>query len=90
MHRDPSMDPDASRLPRPLFVGRLARRRGLERPSKMPRRTYRFEMTFVVDDEHEGWDDPEWVADAAWGALTNGYGIESWFGECVLVVEEAD
>lgn len=37
-------------------------------------RTYSFRLMVTVDEDHEGYDDPEWLADAAWGALTNLYG----------------
>ena len=40
-------------------------------------RSYRFTITFRVDDEHPAFDDPEWAADAAHGTLTNEYGIEA-------------
>lgn len=38
-------------------------------------RTYSFSLTVNIDEEHEAYDDPEWLADAAWGALTNLYGL---------------
>lgn len=41
----------------------------------MPR-TFRFTMTVTVEDDHDAFDDPERVADAAWGSLTNEYGLE--------------
>lgn len=56
----------------------------------MAERTYRFTLTFTVDDEHEGFDDPEWVADAAWGALTSSYRVECTYGEIELVNEVSD
>jgi hypothetical protein len=37
-------------------------------------RTYQFTITVVVKSGQAGYDDPEWIADAAWGALTNEYG----------------
>jgi hypothetical protein len=40
-----------------------------------PRRVYRFVITFDVEPGHPAYDDPEWAADAAWGALTNEYGL---------------
>ena len=40
-------------------------------------RVYRFVVTFEVEPGHEAYDDPEWAADAAWGALTNMYGLLS-------------
>ena len=33
----------------------------------VPERAYRFALTVTVEDEHEAYDDPEWIADAAWG-----------------------
>jgi hypothetical protein len=38
-------------------------------------RTFTFRLTVSVDEDHEAYDDPEWFADAAWGALTNLYGV---------------
>ena len=38
---------------------------------------YQFTITFEVEDGHQAFDDPEWAADAAWGALTNEYGLRS-------------
>lgn len=44
----------------------------------MPKaRAYRFVMTFEVERGHPAYSDPEWAADAAWGALTNEYGLET-------------
>lgn len=40
-------------------------------------RVYRFVLTFAVEPGHEAYADPEWAADAAWGALTNLYGLRS-------------
>lgn len=40
-------------------------------------RAYQFTITFEVDDDHPAFDDPEWAADAAWGALTNEYGLRA-------------
>jgi len=39
-------------------------------------RTYRFSITVNVEPGQAGYDDPEWIADAAWGALTNEYGYD--------------
>lgn len=44
-------------------------------------RTYRFSITVTVEPDQEGYDDPEWIADAAWGSLANEYGYESTFGD---------
>ena len=40
-------------------------------------RAYQFVVTFEVEPDHPAYDDPEWAADAAWGALTNEYGLRS-------------
>lgn len=49
-------------------------------------RVYRFVITSEVEPGHEAYDGPEWAADAAWGALTNMYGLlTSWSG-----IEELD
>lgn len=50
-------------------------------------RTYRFTLTVTVEEGHEAYDDPEWVADAAWGVLSNEYGLECVYGEVDLVEE---
>jgi hypothetical protein len=43
-------------------------------------RTYRFAITFEVEPSNPAYDDPEWAADAAWGAL-NEYGLLSHFSD---------
>ncbi len=48
-------------------------------------RLYRFTLTVELEAGHEGYDDPEWVADAAWGALTNEYGIGCVYSEIEAV-----
>ncbi len=40
-------------------------------------RAYRFVVEFMVEPDHPPYNDPEWAADAAWGALTNMYGLLS-------------
>jgi hypothetical protein len=40
-------------------------------------RAHRFVVEFIVEPDHPAYDDPEWAADAAWGALTNAYGLSS-------------
>lgn len=50
------------------------------------KRVYRFVVTFEVEPGHPAYDDPEWAADAAWGALTNEYGLPSGFSD----IEELD
>lgn len=44
-------------------------------------RTYRFSITVTVEPDQEGYDDPEWLADAAWGSLTNEYGYDCTFSD---------
>lgn len=39
----------------------------------------------TVDPDHEAYDDPEWIADAAWGALSNEYSLECVHGDIELV-----
>ncbi len=41
------------------------------------RRRYRFAITVDVEPDHPAYDDPEWAADAAWGSLTNEYGLRT-------------
>ncbi len=49
-------------------------------------RVYRFNISFEVEPGHDAYGDPEWAADAAWGALTNLYGLRSIYGG----IEELD
>ena len=51
-------------------------------------RKYRFTLTVPVAEGHEAYDDPEWVADATWGALSNDYGLECVSGDVELVEAE--
>lgn len=44
-------------------------------------RTYRFTLTVNVEAGHPAYDDPEWLADAAWGVLTNEYGLRAVYGD---------
>lgn len=48
---------------------------------------YRFSITAWVDADHVAYGDPEWIADAAAGALTNEYGIECVY-EDIMELEE--
>lgn len=48
-------------------------------------RTYRFSITVTVEANDAAFDDPEWVADAAAGALSNIYGYECVYDEIELV-----
>lgn len=52
-------------------------------------RTYRFSITFRVEPDHPAYDDPEWAADAAWGSLTNEYGLRAIY-ESIEEVEVDD
>jgi hypothetical protein len=51
-------------------------------------RTYRFVITFAVESAHPAYDDPEWAADAAHGALTNEYGLRAIYTDIEEVAEE--
>ena len=44
-------------------------------------RTYRFTLTVDVEPGHPACDDPEWAADAAWGSLTNEYGLRAVYSD---------
>jgi hypothetical protein len=46
-------------------------------------RTFQFTITVVVEPGQDGYDDPEWIADAAWGALSNEYGYDCTYGALV-------
>jgi hypothetical protein len=50
-------------------------------------RAYEFVLSVEVEDDHVAFDDPEWIADAAWGALTNDYGLICTYGVTTLVRE---
>ncbi|OWY60386.1 hypothetical protein B7486_69460 [cyanobacterium TDX16] len=47
---------------------------------RTPRR-YRFTITAEVPADHPSHGDPEWLADAAWGALANEYGLDATYSE---------
>lgn len=51
------------------------------------RQVVQFTITAYVDAGHEAYDDPEWIADAAAGALTSLYGIECIYGDIDEVSE---
>lgn len=51
-------------------------------------RSYRFSITFDVDADHVAYDDPEWAADAAHGALTYEYAIETTYGHPELLRQD--
>lgn len=40
-------------------------------------RTYQFRIIVNVEPDHPAYDDPEWAADAAWGALSNEYNLRA-------------
>ena len=50
-----------------------------------PTRTYRFMVTVEVEPEHPAFDDPEWAADAAQGALANEYGLKAIYTDITMV-----
>ena len=43
-------------------------------------RTYSFLLTVTVEADQPGYEDPEWIADAAQGALANEYGYRCVYG----------
>lgn len=53
-------------------------------------RTYRFSITLTVDPAQDGYDDPEWIADAAWGSLSNEYGLRCVYDDIVEITAESD
>lgn len=44
---------------------------------------YAFVVTVTVEPDDPAFDDPEWVADAATGALANVYGYNCYFHDIV-------
>lgn len=50
-------------------------------------RTYSFRITVAVEPDGPAYDDPEWVADAATGVLSNVYGYECVYDEVAEVDE---
>ena len=48
-------------------------------------RTYRFTIFVNVEPGHPAFEDPEWAADAAWGALTNEYDLRAVYTEIEVV-----
>ncbi len=48
-------------------------------------RVYRFTLTVAVEADHGAYDDPEWIADAAWGSLSNEYGFQCGYSDIELV-----
>lgn len=51
-------------------------------------RTYRFEMSISVEPDHNAYLDPEWAADAAASALTDGYGLDAFYDNIALLDDE--
>lgn len=47
-------------------------------------------ITFEVEPGHPAYDDPEWAADAAWGSLTNEYGLRGIYTDVEEVVPAVD
>ncbi len=52
-------------------------------------RSYEFVLTVEVGADHPAFDDPEWIADAAWGTLANEYGITCTYGQIISTAPEA-
>ena len=51
-------------------------------------RAYRFVITFEVESDHPAYDDPEWAADAAHGALTSEYGLRAIYTDFSEVIAQ--
>lgn len=54
------------------------------------KRRYSFVITFEVEPGHPAYDDPEWAADAAWGALSNEYGLRGIYTDVEEVLSAVD
>jgi hypothetical protein len=52
------------------------------------KRTYRFVVTVEVEPGHPAYDDPEWAADAAHGALVNEYGLQAIYTDITEIETE--
>lgn len=65
---------------------RLARTSSDHRAMANDTRTFRFTLTVDVEPGHPAYDDPEWAADAAWGSLTNEYGLRATYSN----IEESE
>ena len=52
-------------------------------------RVYRFVVIVEVDSGHPAYDDPEWAADAAHGALTNEYGLRATYADISEIEDSA-
>jgi len=55
---------------------------------KKATRTYRFVVTVEVEPGHPAYDDPEWAADAAHGALANEYGLQAIYTDITEIETE--
>lgn len=51
-------------------------------------RVYRFELRISVEPGQAAYLDPEWAADAAASALTDGYGLHAFYDNIVLLGDE--
>lgn len=51
---------------------------------------FQFTITAEVEPGHPAFADPEWIADAAWGALTNEYGLRCTYGEITQLEPTSD
>jgi hypothetical protein len=51
-------------------------------------RVYRFVLTVEVEPEHPAYDDPEWAADAAHGALANEYGLSAIYTDIAEIIDQ--
>lgn len=79
--------PPLSESELPLTHNEIVRRADLSRDDHVVSRTYTFRLMVDVDEGHEGYDDPEWRTDAAWGALTNLYGLRCVYTDVELLPE---
>ena len=52
-------------------------------------RTYRFVVSFEAEPDHPAYDDTEWAADAAYGALANEYGLRAIYTDIAEVTDQA-
>jgi hypothetical protein len=50
-------------------------------------RTFRFVITVEVEPGHPAFDDPEWAADAAQGALTNEYDLRAIYTDITEITD---
>lgn len=84
-------EPGAARCDTPRFMitDMLSQERSSDDPAMDEVvRTYRFDMTISVEAGHIAQFDPEWAADAAASALTDGYGISAYYDSIKSVGKE--